>query len=328
MDRHNRVISIAFGLILGAAISLWSKDIGDVTSWGYQLQGKHGGPIKIADIINYSFDLMVIDYSADGSEAKEFTASDITALKASGKIVLAYMSIGEAENYRFYWKWMPKNIKIEENPDWPGNYKIKYWKQEWKDIIFGADSGQHRSYLDRIIDQGFDGVYLDLIDAYEFVGPHEINGNDMRRTAAEDMINFVAEIANYARAKRGEPDFLVVPQNAAYIWNKENFPDDPSPKQKSKQMKKFYFTHINAIGVEDVFFQGNKDENNKYKPDKWVIRHLAEYKKSGKVILSVEYLTQKKKVNKYKKKAAHRGYIPLATKRDLNGVFFAPLFSP
>lgn len=30
--------------------------------------------------------------------------------------------------------------------------------------IFGSED----SYLDKIIDQGFDGVYLDIIDAYEY----------------------------------------------------------------------------------------------------------------------------------------------------------------
>lgn len=319
-----RVFLPALLLILLSLMSIYPLNIENVTSWGYQLQGKGGKPIKIKDVIAYDVDLMVLDYSADGTKNHEFRPSEIADVKASGKIVLAYMSIGEAEDYRFYWNWMPKNIIIEENPDWPGNYKVKYWEQGWKNIIFGTTSGKKKSYLDRIIDQGFDGVYLDIIDAYEFVGPHEIGGNDMRRTAAEDMITFVTQIANYARITRGKTEFLVVPQNAAYIWNEENFPDSPKPKRKSKKMKNLYFAHIDAIGVEDVFFCGNKDENNPYKPDKWVINHLSKYLAAGKTILSVEYLTKKKKVKKYYKAAHRKGYIPLATKRDLNGVFFKP----
>jgi len=162
-------------------MQLRNRGIENITSWGYQLQGKKGGPIKISDIAGYPFELMVIDYSADGSEAGEFSPSDISLVKKSGKLVLAYMSIGEAENYRFYWKWMSKNLIIKKNPDWPGNFKIRYWKKGWKKIIYGIQKGTHKSYLDRIIDQGFDGVYLDIIDAYEFVGPQEIGGNDMRR---------------------------------------------------------------------------------------------------------------------------------------------------
>jgi cysteinyl-tRNA synthetase len=50
----------------------------------------------------------------------------------------------------------------EENPDWPGNYKVRYWMEEWQRILMGRDD----SCLDRIMDAGFDGVYLDIIDAF------------------------------------------------------------------------------------------------------------------------------------------------------------------
>jgi len=52
----------------------------------------------------------------------------------------------------------------EENPNWEGNYKVRYWEPEWQDIIYGNDS----SYLKKILDAGFDGVYLDIIDAFEY----------------------------------------------------------------------------------------------------------------------------------------------------------------
>ena len=80
------------------------------------------------------------------------------------------MSIGEAEDYRYYWKdeWDKKrewpDWIYKENPDWEGNYKVWYWEQEWKDIIFGNDD----SYLKKVIDAGFDGAYLDIIDAFEY----------------------------------------------------------------------------------------------------------------------------------------------------------------
>ncbi len=78
------------------------------------------------------------------------------------------MSIGEAEDYRYYWNenWIanPPDWLAGENPDWEGNYKVKYWYSEWQNIIYGNNS----SYLKKIIDAGFDGVYLDIIDAYEY----------------------------------------------------------------------------------------------------------------------------------------------------------------
>ena len=50
------------------------------------------------------------------------------------------------------------------SPDWEGNYKVRYWEEDWQAIIYGdADS-----YLQKILDAGFDGVYLDIIDAFEY----------------------------------------------------------------------------------------------------------------------------------------------------------------
>ena len=50
-----------------------------------------------------------------------------------------------------------------ENPSWPGNYKVCYWCSEWQELICGAGA----SYLNRILNAGFDGVYLDIVDAFE-----------------------------------------------------------------------------------------------------------------------------------------------------------------
>ena len=53
------------------------------------------------------FDLVIMDYSRDGSDERKFTADEIAALKESPggtKTVLSYMSIGEAEDYRWYWQ--------------------------------------------------------------------------------------------------------------------------------------------------------------------------------------------------------------------------------
>lgn len=84
------------------------------------------------------------------------------------RIVLCYMSVGEAENYRYYWNisWNsnPPSWLERENPDWPGNYKVQYWNNDWQNIIYGNDL----SYARKIIHAGFNGAYLDIIDAYEY----------------------------------------------------------------------------------------------------------------------------------------------------------------
>jgi cysteinyl-tRNA synthetase len=115
------------------------------------------------------YDVFVVDlFTTEG----QLTAADVEALqtKPSGakRLVVCYMSIGEAEDYRYYWQdgWKRGDPEwlYKENPDWPGNYKVLYWMPEWQAIVYGSQD----AYLDRILAAGFDGVYLDIIDAYEY----------------------------------------------------------------------------------------------------------------------------------------------------------------
>jgi cysteinyl-tRNA synthetase len=116
-----------------------------------------------------NYDVIIMDLFFDDIE---FTSTEINQLKLKNnggkRLLISYMSIGEAEDYRYYWdnSWSvgsPSWIQAE-NPDWEGNYKVKYWESEWQDIIYGNDE----SYLKIIIDANFDGVYLDIIDAFEY----------------------------------------------------------------------------------------------------------------------------------------------------------------
>lgn len=117
-----------------------------------------------------NYDLLLMDLFFNDNST--FTAQEVESLrdKANGgrRLVIAYMSIGEAEDYRFYWNKSWKVGKPEwlrkENPSWKGNYKVWYWDAEWKKVIYG----QSDSYLTKILDAGYDGVFLDIIDGFEY----------------------------------------------------------------------------------------------------------------------------------------------------------------
>ena len=117
-----------------------------------------------------NYDLLIMDLFFH--DDTEFAALEIAQLrqKANGgiRLVVCYMSIGEAENYRYYWQdeWVAtKPDWLEaENPQWHGNYKVRYWDTDWQDIILGSDA----SFTKKILDASFDGVYLDIIEAFEF----------------------------------------------------------------------------------------------------------------------------------------------------------------
>lgn len=126
--------------------------------------------------------------------------------KANGgrRLLICYMSLGEAEVYRAYWNkewsnyigdnksapdYVPWKKAVSKcdwiaqlNPEWEGNFKVKYWTDEWKTVLFGHKN----SYLDLICERGFDGVFLDVIDAYEYF---ESKGKAGENTASNQKSN-------------------------------------------------------------------------------------------------------------------------------------------
>lgn len=117
-----------------------------------------------------NFDVVLIDLFYGDTR---FSATEIQQLKtkANGgkRLVICYMNIGAAERYRYYWKsnwklhhpnWLKKTYEGYEDEIW-----VKFWKKEWQEIIYGNDN----SYTKKILDAGFDGVYLDNVEAYYFL---------------------------------------------------------------------------------------------------------------------------------------------------------------
>lgn len=254
------------------------------------------------------FDMAVVDYSRDGSGAQAFRRDDVALMqrKPDGerRIVLSYLSVGEAEDYRFYWKpeWSVKapSWLEAENPDWEGNFKVRYWDPDWKRIIFGSPD----AYLDRIIAAGFDGVYLDIIDAYWYF---QEKG---RKTAAKEMTDFVMELAAYARAK--VPGFRIVPQNA------EDLMVDPA-----------YLATVDGLGKEDAFFGWDGDGvPNADDSIAWIMQHLKLITDAGKPVFLIEYPSAPERVREAYRKGRAAGLIPYSTVRELDRMVVNPGLDP
>ncbi len=232
-------------------------------TWLYQLQSA-----EPAALATRNPDLAVIDYSRDGSAEGAYGAADLAPLHASGTVTLAYFSIGEAEDYRFYWQsaWasLPPSWLGPENPDWPGNYKVRYWDEGWWTAAL-------QPYLEAILAADFDGVYLDIVDAYWFW--YDEQGELSAVEAAGRMADLVARIAAYARARR--PGFAVCPQNA------EGLLDDASADKAA-----LYLSAIDAIGAESVWYNTSAEDRD------YRLGLLARFAAAGKRVCSIEYIDQ------------------------------------
>ena len=278
-----------------------------VRSWGYQLQN-----LDLAHLARSPHDLLVIDFSRGGGGRDEaLTANEITRLKARpgqpDRIVLAYLSIGEAEVYRDYWRWywggrwytrpfgwfLAPSWLGAENPEWRGNFAVRYWDDSWQRLILGSGPGANDGYLDTILAAGFDGVYLDKVDAsVEAIARGRPSGQ-------VDMRTLVRRIAEKGRAKR--PGFLVVPQNGEELLGDEPF-----------------VALIDGLAKEDLLYGEFKEK--KANPERAVTRRLgfmAPLTVQGKTVLAVEYLDDVQHIAAARQRLEGFGYVPTFADRAL-----------
>jgi cysteinyl-tRNA synthetase, unknown class len=277
----------------------------EIKTWGYQLQNDE--PKVIA---NSPYDLVVMDFQRDPAVGGPFTPAELVQMKkkpdGSRRFVIAYISIGEAENYRYYWgdrNWGDARNRTplveKENPEWPGNLTVKYWEQEWQNLILNdADS-----YINRIMDAGFDGIYLDKIDIAD-----EYQGKTPTGTIASDlMIQFVRKISTVTKIRN--PNFLTIAQNA------EGLLDDD-----------IYRMAVDGIGKESLLYsEGLFDPKNPFKePErnddasiKETTRLLSKLRADKKLVLCVEYINKPALIAKAAGELGKDGFVAYFGPRDL-----------
>jgi hypothetical protein len=189
----------------------------------------------------------------------------------------------------------PKFLNTE-NPDWEGNYKVKYWHQQWQEIILKE--------VQQIVAQGFDGVYLDIIDGFEFFEydatsddwiddrPNPETGNTFR----EDMVQWVSKIRK-ALSVDGRPSW-VIPQNGEALVELQG-----------------YLDIIDAIGAEDVFITGKRPQ--KQSEVKYRMGFLRKASDASKPVYVIEYPRNKRAKTAAINGAQAAGFSLLLTDRPL-----------
>lgn len=287
----------------------------EIKSWGYQLQND-----STAVVQKSPYDLVVMDFQRDPSIGGPFTAAEVAQMKkkpdGSRRILIAYISIGEAENYRYYWAdrtWGDARNRTplieKENPEWPGNLAVKYWEQEWQNLIINDTD----SYINRIMDAGFDGVYLDKIDIAD-----DYQGKTPAGTVASDlMIQFVRKISTITKIRN--PNFLTIAQNA------EGLLDDD-----------IYRMAVDGIGKESLLYtEGQFDPKAPYKDPKRndaasikeSTRLMSKLRADNKLVLCVEYVNKAALIETASAELTKSGFVPYFGPRDLATLAYAEVAS-
>lgn len=266
-----------------------------VDHWHYQLDRIEPSLPTLA--LNTA-DLLIIDHAKRGGKVR-LTPEEVARLKVrpdgSRRLVISYMSIGEAEEFRYYWnpawKTAPPPWLGEENCAWPQAHRVRFWLDSWKDIVFrGPDA-----FLKRIAEAGFDGVYLDRIDIYETFA-------NERPTARAEMVAFVAELAAAARALK--PGFLIIAQNAEDLLD-----------------VRAYRRAIDAIAKESLLYSGSGGTGTRNRPEDiaWSKGRLALLLADRKPVFDVEYLTRIADIDQARHELIQGGFVPTFPTRSLDG---------
>lgn len=303
--------------------------------WGYQIQNINDN-ISMDNLIASQYDMLVIEPTRTdwSSDDKNFdTKNFVSQLKMSkahdgttDKLVIAYIDIGEAEDWRWYWTWSTIWNNGEEKPnDWPdyiikhdpdgwgGNYPVAFWKDGWKDIvIYGQNQssnpyGDYNSIIDEVIKDGFDGIYLDWVEAAEdddIIALAQSEGID----AVEEMINFIQEMKTYALSRN--PDFIIIQQNAVSVI--AGHPELADVIDAVAQEAVWY----DGEATDDWDNRNGSDIENDQDQIDYYLNFLKMFQKANIPVFDCEY------ANKYSGNAYdlsnENGFIPYCTNRSLS----------
>lgn len=298
----------------------------EVKLWAYNIQDVHTKR-QYEQLVGSHFDMYVLEpvVTEVGMESFDIAGliQDIRGhtMQTYGfdPIVLAYVDTGQAENWRWYCNWKcevgdPDWIVAEDPDDWEDCFPVQFWRDEWKDIVIYGHAG--RSQVEETLKAGFDGIYMDWVEAFSDENVIASASEGIEFTARE-MLAFIEEIAQYARfdSPNANPDYLIVAQNAPDLY----------PTDQSR-----YTSIVDAIAEEAVWFDGTggfdnwrskKGYNVKTKrlcPDWYrkVLRLLPKIRRHMPVFI-VEYAQRKKAKRVYRRLAPEHGFVPYCTRRSL-----------
>ena len=323
--------------------------LSEVKYWAYQIQ-KLDSPGAVDALAASRYDMLVVDPTVTSNF--DYNAGEmVRKLKASKayegvhrKLVIAYIDIGQAEEWRWYWHGRPT---FEENgrcqtkyiteiqkwaawvvacdPDgWAGNYPVAFWDPAWREVVLtGTTLGSSlnlyfNSILDEVVRDGFDGVYLDWVEAWEMDEVRQ-RATDEGKDSGTEMLNLIRGIRDYGR--QANKSFVVIQQNSSELLSEVGITALRGA--------------VDAIAQEGVWWDGDAiddDWNNPAGYDQatgqdlidYYLPRLRNYKNNGFPVFVCEYAVVQAE-DAYSKARAE-GFVGYATRRPLSRLTTTPPF--
>jgi len=222
------------------------------------------------------FDLVILD-------PDNYSKDEIEKLKKNGTIVLAYLSLGEVNENRWYFEYAKKCI-IGRNPTW-GSYYINISCKTWKSLLLGK-------IIPKILEKGFDGLFLDTVDVV-----------DNYPQFKDDMIDLIKSI-------RAEYPNIILIQNRGFSVI------DETAKYVNGVLFECFTTHYNwSSGKYELWSCNDLNWVNEM-----ALKLLKLRDKYDLIILALDYADNEYLKEKCIEHAKKFGFVPYVTTVDLTSV--------
>lgn len=232
------------------------------------------------------FDLAVLD--ADSHP-------DLATVQQTQTILLGYVSLAEVGNYRWFWREIANEPWVlEKNPNWD-SHMIDVREKAW-----------HRFILEKIIppilENGFDGLFLDTIDTAEYLEKYHQPGKYPGAQAA--MVRLI-------RAMRKQyPDVILVTNRGFSMLGE-------------------FGDAIDGVVAESVFTSIDFDKNTTIvQPEFSYQAQLKQLKKMqkkyGLQVLTLDYFTEHNdaRIKTVIELAREHEFVPFISSKNLDKIYF------
>ncbi len=254
-----------------------------VNSWGIQYHGFNAS--SVTDIGNTDVDVVVL--GRFDHVGKEWKSPEISKLTTK-KWVFSYIAVGQAQTIEWYWQsgWSVGNPSwLLSASEYSGTYNVAYWDAAWQNVIFDS--------IDRIIADGFDGVFLDQSDPYW--NNSFPKGSTPTLTFMQRSRDLVCNIYNHAQTKKA--GFKIFVNGGANQY------DTFGPS---------YANCLDATAGEHLWYLGTGRPDSSGYPA-YTIPVLQRLAQAGKKVFTFDYTNNSSEISTVLNTARSKGFIPTVT---------------
>ncbi|MGG8497294.1 endo alpha-1,4 polygalactosaminidase [Tenacibaculum sp. TC6] len=243
---HFKYLIVLAGIIFSTKLTANSKNV-------FLCYGK----VPVHEIINYEYVIL---------EASHYSASEVAVLKQNNKLVLCYLSLGEFNTYTSFYEGAKNYALSGKNTIW-NSYYLDLSQKPVHEILLN-------DIKQKVIMNGFDGLFLDNVDNY----------------------------CTYGKQKHQQNEFLKLLHSI-----KNQFPSIYLMQNAGLEIVEHTHQYINSIAIESIVTNYNFDDKEyRFRDKKECNQKVCQLKtieeKYNIPLIIIEYANRKRDYNKISRK--------------------------